>query len=93
MAEMHCQLRIALKIAARNFYRDALRSNLQIFSDSIGIRLKNALHLGKKFLVTIFSAIVYCKNTLDKMDFNRFLSLSTSFCCDVCMAAFAKKFR
>ena len=32
-------------------------ANLQRY---IGIRLKNALHLGKKFLAAIFSAIVYC---------------------------------
>ena len=30
--------------------------------DSIGIRLKNAIHLGKKFLAAIFSAIVYYNN-------------------------------
>ena len=44
------------------FYRDALRSNyksLTILNDSIGIRLKNAVHLGKKFLAAIFSAILY----------------------------------
>ena len=32
-------------------------ANLQRY---IGIRLKNALHLGKKFLAAIYSAIVYC---------------------------------
>ena len=33
---------------------------LRIFNDSIGIRLKNAVHLGKKFLAAIFTVIVYC---------------------------------
>ena len=31
---------------------------LQIFKDSIGIRLKNEVHLGTRFLVTIVCAIV-----------------------------------
>ena len=31
----------------------------RILNDSIGIRLKNAAHLGKKILVAIFSVIVY----------------------------------
>ena len=43
------------------FTKDALRSNRES-NDSIGIRLKNAVHPGKKFLITIFSAIVYCKS-------------------------------
>ena len=34
---------------------------LQFSNDSIGIRLKSAVHPGKKFLATIFSAIVYCR--------------------------------
>ena len=33
---------------------------LRILNDSIGIRLKNAVHLGKKFLAAIFSVMVYC---------------------------------
>ena len=32
---------------------------LQIPNNSVGIRLKNAMHLGRKFLAAIFSAIVF----------------------------------
>ena len=32
---------------------------LQILNNSIGIRLKNAVHLGKKLLAAIFSVILY----------------------------------
>ena len=56
-----CQLRIALKMAAKNFLPRCIAFEVQIFDDSIGIQLKNALHLGKKFLTAIFSAILYCK--------------------------------
>ena len=43
-------------MAAMNFLPRCIAFELQIFNDSIGIRLKNAVHLGKKFLTTIFSA-------------------------------------
>ena len=46
-------------MAARNFLPRCIAFELQIFNDSIGIRLKNAVHLGKKFLAAIFSAILY----------------------------------
>ena len=42
---------------------------LQIFNDSIGIRLKYAVHLGKKFLAAIFSAIVYCITAIHYYEF------------------------
>ena len=32
---------------------------LRTFGDFIRIRLKNTMHLGKRFLATIFSTIVY----------------------------------
>ena len=42
------------------FYQDAPRSNYESLTIlAIGIRSKNTKHLGKKFLVVIFSAIVY----------------------------------
>ena len=46
-------------MAARNFLPKCIAFELQSFNDSIGIRSKNAVHLGKKFLATIFSAILY----------------------------------
>ena len=46
-------------MAARNFLPRCTAFELQIFNETIGIRLKNAVHLGKKFLAAIFSAIVY----------------------------------
>ena len=49
-------------MAARKFLPRCTAFELQIFNDSIGIRLKNAVHLGKKFLAAIFSAIVYSEN-------------------------------
>ena len=50
---------IALKMAARNFLPRCIAFELQIFTDSIGIQLKSAVHLGKKVLAAIFSAILY----------------------------------
>ena len=47
-------------MAARNFLPRCIAFELRIFNGSIGIRLKNAMHLGKKFLAAIFSVIVYC---------------------------------
>ena len=47
-------------MAARSFLPRCIAFELQIFNDSIGIRLKNAVHLGKKFLAAILSAILYC---------------------------------
>ena len=46
-------------MAARNFLRRCIAFELQIFDASKGIRSKNAVHLGKKFLAAIFNAIVY----------------------------------
>ena len=46
-------------MAARNFLPRSIAYEKQIFNDSKGIRLKSAVHLGKKFLAAIFSAIVY----------------------------------
>ena len=43
---------------ARNFLPRGFAFELQNFNDSMGIRLKTAVHLGKKFLAAIFSAIV-----------------------------------
>ena len=45
-------------MAARNFLPRCIAFELQIFNDCMGIRLKIAVHLGKKFLAAIFSAIV-----------------------------------
>ena len=36
---------------------------LGILDDSTGIRLKNAMHLGKRFLTAIFSVIVNCDHS------------------------------
>ena len=36
-----------------------IASELCFFNDLIGIRLKNAVHLGKKFLAAVFGIIVY----------------------------------
>ena len=46
-------------MAGRNFFPRCVAFELQIYFDSIGIRLKSAMHLGKKFLAAIFSVIVY----------------------------------
>ena len=43
------------------FLSRCIAFELRILSDSLGIRLKNAVHLGKKLSTAIFSAIVYCK--------------------------------
>ena len=37
-----------------------------ILSDSVGIRSKNEVHLGKTFLASIFSAIVYYSPAMSK---------------------------
>ena len=61
-------------MAARNFLPRCTAFELQTFNDSIGIRLKNAVHLGKKFLAVIFSAIVYSEKAhkiLRQNDFYR----------------------
>ena len=60
-------------MATRIFLPRSILLELQIFNDSIGIRLKNAVHLGKKFLAAIFSIIAYSKpieenNDQDNMD-------------------------
>ena len=44
-------------LAVKNFLPRWFK--LQIFDDLIGIILKNTRHLGKKFLASISSAIVY----------------------------------
>ena len=41
---------------------------LQIFTNSIGTRLRNVVHLGKKFLAAIFNAIVYYKCIFNEMN-------------------------
>ena len=46
-------------MAERNFLSRFIAFELQVFNDSIGIQLKNAVHLGKKFLAIIFSTIIY----------------------------------
>ena len=51
-------------MAARNFLPRCTALELQIFNDFIGIRLNNAVHLGKKFLAAIFSTIVYSRQKL-----------------------------
>ena len=53
-------------MAARNFLPRFIAFELQIFNDFLGIRLKYAVHLGKKFLAAIFSAIIYCQAMEDK---------------------------
>ena len=50
---------ITLKMAVRNFLPRCIAFELRILNDSIGMRLKNAVHLGKKFLAAILSVIVY----------------------------------
>ena len=50
---------ITLKMAARNFLPRCIVFKLRILNDCIEIRLKNAVHLGKKFLAAIFSVILY----------------------------------
>ena len=47
-------------MAARNFLPRCIALESGIVNESIGIRLQNAMHLGKKFLAAIFSVIVYC---------------------------------
>ena len=42
-------------MAARNFLPRYLAFELQIFKDSIGIRLKKAVYLGKNFLAAILA--------------------------------------
>ena len=51
---------IALKRVARNFLQRCIAFELQIHNDSIGIRLKSPVDLGKKLIVAILSVIVYC---------------------------------
>ena len=46
-------------MVAMNSLPICIALELQIFNDSIGIRLKNAVHLGKKSFAAIFIAIVY----------------------------------
>ena len=43
------------------------------FKDSVGIRLKNPVHVGKKFLAAIFSAILYCGSPYVKLRSKYFL--------------------
>ena len=54
-----CSKTPALKMVARNFLPRCIGLELRIFKYSIGIRLKNAMHLGKEFFAAIFSAVVY----------------------------------
>ena len=46
-------------MAARKCLPRIIAFESQIFNNSIEIRFKNAVHLGEKFLATIFSAINY----------------------------------
>ena len=62
-------------MAARNLLSICIAFEVQMFNDSIGIRLKSALDLGKKYLVAIFSAIVYC---LSAALFKKFLHCEVS---------------
>ena len=57
---------IVLKMAARIFLPRCIAFELQIFNDSIVVRLKNAVHLGKKFLAAIFSAIIFSAVSIRK---------------------------
>ena len=52
------------------FFTEMHRVRITNLNDSIGIRLKSAVHLGKKFLTSISSLIVYCMLIL-KMRGNR----------------------
>ena len=45
------------KDGSGNFLLRCIAFELQIFTDSIGSQLKSAVHLGKKFLAAIFSAL------------------------------------
>ena len=47
------------KDSGEEFFTEMYCVRITNLKDSIGIRLKNAVHLGKKFLAAIFSAIVY----------------------------------
>ena len=58
---------IALKMAARNFLPRCTAFYDRIPIKSLRIRNSNALHLGKKFLAAIFSAIVYWPRAQGKM--------------------------
>ena len=44
-------------VAMRNFLSRCTAFKLQIFNNSIGTQLENAMHLRKKFLATIFTVI------------------------------------
>ena len=48
------------KDGGEGFLPRCIAFELPIFNDSTGIRLKNVVHRGKKFLAAIFRAIVYC---------------------------------
>ena len=47
------------KDGGEEFFTEVHCVRITNLKDPIGIRLKNAVHLGKKFLAAIFSAIVY----------------------------------
>ena len=47
------------KDGCEEFFTEMHCVRITNLEDYIGIRLKNAVHLGKKFLAAIFSAIVY----------------------------------
>ena len=47
------------KDGGKEFLPRCIAFELQIFNNTIGIPLKNAVHLGKKVLAAIFSAILY----------------------------------
>ena len=52
------------KDGGEEFFTEMHCVRITNLKDSIGIRLKNAMHLGKKILPAIFSAIVYCFDVL-----------------------------
>ena len=60
----HITIEDCAKDGGKEFFPRYTAFELQIFNDSIGIRLKNALHLGKKFLAAIFSTILYYSNQM-----------------------------
>ena len=57
-------------MAARNFLPRCTAFFNRILIESLKICYSNALHLGKKFLAAIFSAILYCKNFTTKSNFD-----------------------
>ena len=57
------QQTITLKMAAMNLLSRCSAFQLRIINAFMGIRLKNTMHFGKKFLAPIFSVIVNYKSS------------------------------